>query len=76
LTTHALRRHTLSDLLRRTALRLPHKPGILCGDTAWTWQQFDALVSRLAAGLHHRAGVAQDVGGLVGVEHEVHRHQR
>ncbi|OYU97876.1 MAG: acyl-CoA synthetase, partial [Burkholderiales bacterium PBB5] len=58
MTTHALRRHTLSDLLRRTALRLPHKPGILCGDTAWTWQKFDALVSRLAAGLHHQAGVA------------------
>ena len=57
MTDPALRRHTLSDLLHRTAQRLPDKPGILCGDVAWTWRQFDALVSRLAAGLHHEAGV-------------------
>ena len=46
----ALRRQTLSDLLHRTAKRLPNKPGILCGSTAWTWREFDAVVSRLAAG--------------------------
>ena len=53
----ALRRQTLADLLHRTAARLPHKPAIVCGDTTWTWAQFDALVSRLAAGLHTQAGV-------------------
>jgi fatty-acyl-CoA synthase len=57
MTDPALRRHTLSDLLRRTARRLPDKPGILCADVAWTWSQFDALVTRLAGGLHHLAGV-------------------
>ena len=60
----AIRRQTLSDLLHRTAARLPHKPGIVCGDTTWTWSQFDALVSRLAAGLHAQ-GVAK--GEHVGV---------
>ncbi len=54
----ALRRQTLSDLLQRTAKRLPHKLGIVCGSTRWTWQEFDALVSRLAAGLFAQ-GVAQ-----------------
>jgi fatty-acyl-CoA synthase len=47
----ALRRHTLADLLRRTAARLPDKPGIVCGNVCWTWRQFHALVERLAAGL-------------------------
>ncbi len=49
--TTALRRHTLVDLLRRTAARLPHKTAIVCGATRWTWREFDALVTRLAAGL-------------------------
>jgi fatty-acyl-CoA synthase len=48
----ALRRQTLADLLHRTAKRWPHKPGILCADTAWTWGQFADVVERLAAGLH------------------------
>ncbi len=60
--THAippvLRRQTLSDALRRTALRLPAKIGIVCGATQWTYAAFDALVSRLAAGLA-RIGVAE-----------------
>ena len=60
----ALRRQTLSDLLHRTAARLPNKPAILCGDTTWTWREFDTLVSRLAAGLHAQ-GVAK--GEHVGV---------
>ena len=60
----ALRRQTLSDLLHRTAARLPNKTAIVCGDTRWTWGQFDALVSRLAAGLHAQ-GVAK--GEHVGV---------
>ena len=48
------RRQTLADLLRRTAIRLPHKLAIHCGDTRWTYAEFDALVTRLAAGLSQR----------------------
>jgi fatty-acyl-CoA synthase len=50
--SNLLHRQTLADLLRRTAARLPNKPGIRCGETVWTWSQFEALVGRLAAGLH------------------------
>ena len=46
-----VRRQTIADALRRTALRLPRKTGIVCGSTTWTYAEFDALVSRLAAGL-------------------------
>lgn len=49
--TPAVRSHTLGDLLRRTAARLPHKTAIRCGATTWTYREFDALVSRLANGL-------------------------
>ncbi|MDZ7812044.1 MAG: AMP-binding protein [Ideonella sp.] len=28
-----------SDLLHRTAKRLPHKTGIVCGATTWTWRR-------------------------------------
>jgi fatty-acyl-CoA synthase len=45
------RRQTIADALRRTALRLPAKTGIVCGSTTWTYAQFDALCTRLAAGL-------------------------
>ena len=51
------RRQTLADLLRRTAQRLPHKLAVRCGDTRWTYAEFDAIVTRLAAGLAQR-GVA------------------
>ncbi|MGE0100674.1 MAG: acyl-CoA synthetase [Hydrogenophaga sp.] len=53
-----VRRQTIADALRRTALRLPDKTAIVCGATQWTYGEFDALVSRLAAGLA-RIGVAQ-----------------
>lgn len=46
-----VRRQTIADALRRTALRLPTKIGIVCGATTWTYAEFDALVTRLAAGL-------------------------
>lgn len=55
----ALRRQTIADLLHRTARRLPEKPAIICADTIWSYREFDALVSRLAAGLAregYRAG--------------------
>jgi fatty-acyl-CoA synthase len=54
----AVRRHTLADALRRSALRQPNKTAIVCGATRWTYAEFDALVSRLAAGLA-AMGVAQ-----------------
>ena len=46
-----VRSQTIADALRRTAQRLPHKTGIVCGDTRWSYAEFDALVTRLAAGL-------------------------
>lgn len=46
-----VRRQTISDVLRRTALRLPKKTAIVCGASRWTYAEFDALVSRLAAGV-------------------------
>ena len=55
--TDTLRRQTLSDLLRRTAARLPAKTAIVCGATSWTWREFDDTVSRLAAGLD-QSGIA------------------
>jgi fatty-acyl-CoA synthase len=54
----AIRRQTLADLLRRTAKRLPNKPGLICGTTSWTFAQFDAVVDRVAAGLA-KQGIAQ-----------------
>jgi len=46
-----VRRQTLGDLLRRSASRLPEKLAIACGETRWTYRQFNATVDRLAAGL-------------------------
>jgi fatty-acyl-CoA synthase len=54
----AIRRQSLGDVLRRTAQRVPAKTAIICGATRWTYAKFDALVSRLAAGLSHM-GVLQ-----------------
>ena len=45
------RRQTLGDVLRRTAQRLPQKTAIICGQTQWTYAEFDTLVNRLAFGL-------------------------
>lgn len=52
-----IRRQTLSDTLRRSAARHPDRLAIACGAIRWTYAEFDALVSRLAAGL-----AAQGVG--------------
>lgn len=46
-----IRRQTIADLLRRTARRLPAKTALLCGDVEWTYQELDAVVDRVAAGL-------------------------
>ena len=53
-----IRRQTLADLLHRSAARHPGKTAIVCGDTAWTYAEFDALCRRLAAGLAGR-GIAK-----------------
>jgi fatty-acyl-CoA synthase len=45
------RSQTLGDVLRRTAQRLPQKTAVICGQTQWSYAQFDALVNRLAVGL-------------------------
>jgi fatty-acyl-CoA synthase len=47
----AVWRHTLGDLLRRTAARSPGKVAIICGEVEWTYAYFDALCNRLAHGL-------------------------
>jgi fatty-acyl-CoA synthase len=50
-------RHTLGDILRRTAARTPRKMAIDCGSVRWTYAEFDAICNRLARGLRDR-GVA------------------
>jgi fatty-acyl-CoA synthase len=50
----ALFRHTIADLLRRTAARVPNKLAIRCGSIDWTYRQFDAVCTRLASGLHQQ----------------------
>jgi fatty-acyl-CoA synthase len=49
-----LRQHGLSDLLRRTARRVPDKAAIACGDVRWTYAELDLLCSRLAQGLREQ----------------------
>jgi fatty-acyl-CoA synthase len=43
--------HSLADLLRRTAARVPSKLAIQCGDTRWSYAEFEHVCARLAAGL-------------------------
>ena len=54
----AIRRQTLGDLLQRSAARAPTKLAIACGDVRWSYAEFDALCTRLAAGLAQR-GIAK-----------------
>jgi fatty-acyl-CoA synthase len=54
------RSQTLDRLLHRSARRYPDKRAIVCGEVTWTYAEFDALVSRLAAGLHAN-GIAKGV---------------
>ena len=49
-----LRRHTLADLLHRSAKRHPAKTAIVCGTTEWSYAAFDAVCDRVAAGLAER----------------------
>ena len=45
------RRQTLGDVLRRTRQRHPTKLAIRCGETDWTYAQFDDICNRFAGGL-------------------------
>ena len=54
----AIRRQTLSELLTRSAARSPAKLAIACGDVRWSYAEFDALATRVAAGLA-RLGIAK-----------------
>lgn len=45
------RQHTLSDVLHRSTARNPGKLAILCGDTRWTYAEFENVSLRLAGGL-------------------------
>jgi fatty-acyl-CoA synthase len=55
-----LHQHTLGDLLRRSAQRAPGKTAIVCGGTAWTYAEFDAVTNRLANGLAAQGVAAGD----------------
>lgn len=47
----------LAHFLRRNARRLGGEPALIRGDRVWTWAEFDARVSALAAGLRAEHGV-------------------
>ncbi len=51
----AIRRQTLADTLRRSALRVPDRLGVACGATRWSYRELHAASERLAAGLAARA---------------------
>lgn len=50
-TIRLARRHSIGDLLRRSARRAPEKTAIRCGAVAWSYAEFDARANRLARGL-------------------------
>lgn len=45
------RRHTLADLVRRSARRSPSKIAVQCGETRWSYAELDAIVDTLAGAL-------------------------
>ncbi len=51
---------TIAALLHRTARRAPGKTAVICGATTWTYRDFDALVTRVAAGLQGEGVVKGD----------------
>lgn len=61
--SHA-RRQTIADLLRRTAARQPEKPAVICGDTRWTYREFDAVCDRLCQALR---GMGVGVGAKIAI---------
>ena len=59
-----MHRHTLGDLLRRTAAREPNKAAIVCADVTWTYAEFDRIVNRLANGI---SGLGVKTGDRVAI---------
>lgn len=62
--THHPRRHTLGDLLRRSAARNPQRSAIICGEVNWSYAEFDRIVNRFANGL---AGIGVRSGDRVAI---------
>ncbi|MCX2962915.1 acyl-CoA synthetase [Gordonia aquimaris] len=60
-----VRQHTLGDLLRRTALRVPDKVAVISGDTTLTYADFDRAANRCANALSSRGVVKGDRIALV-----------
>jgi fatty-acyl-CoA synthase len=54
------RRHSLGDIPRRSAARMRAKIAIRCGSTSISFAEFEALCSRVAAGLHSQSVGAGD----------------
>jgi len=50
----------LAYLSTRSARRFPQRPALIWREHVWTWAEFDARVSALAAGLHARGVRAGD----------------
>ena len=57
MSVRALHQHTLGDLPRRTATRLPEKTAIRCGNVGWSYAELDRICNRLSHGL-----MAQGIG--------------
>src|SRR5215813_8253684 len=51
---HAIFRHTLGDILRRSAARTPRKMAIQCGSVRWTYAELDSICNRLGWGLRNQ----------------------
>ena len=62
--THHPRRHTLGDLLRRSAARNPQRSAIICGEVNWSYAEFDRIANRFAHGL---AGIGVRSGDRVAI---------
>jgi fatty-acyl-CoA synthase len=60
MTRHAVSSQNIADLLRRSAGRHPDKTAIVCGPVRWTYAEFHALTTRLAAGLIAQGVMAGD----------------
>ena len=48
---NVVRRHSVGDVLRRTANRVPRKTAIICGAVRWTYREFDDISNRVANAL-------------------------
>ncbi|MGN6356749.1 MAG: fatty acyl-CoA synthetase [Novosphingobium sp.] len=53
-----LRQQSLGTMLRRSALRHGSRTAIICGETTWSYAEFDALADRIGNGLR-AAGIAK-----------------